>query len=109
MSDETEKNGKADEGPSRDGDDRVTDAETAFEEYSGEKECPECGEPIINVRANCPNCGYEYKDSDYDDEDAGREFVAGSAVDEEGNEVPDDETGGGGEEGSEDDDGSEDE
>lgn len=28
------------------------------------------------------------------DEDAGSEFVAGSAVDDEGNEIPDDETGG---------------
>lgn len=80
-----------------DGDGRVTDAETAFEEYAGENKCPECDAPIIEVRANCPNCGYEYKDSDYGDKEAGSEFIAGSAVDDEGNEVPDDETGGGGE------------
>ena len=73
------------------------EGKTAFEEYKGDKECPECGEPIIEVRASCPNCGYEYKDDDYSDEDAGSEFVAGSAVDDEGNEIPDDETGGGGE------------
>lgn len=81
------------------GSERVTDAETSFEEYSGDNECPECGSPIIDVRANCPNCGYEYKESDYGDKEAGSEFVAGSAVDEEGNEVPDDETGGADEDG----------
>lgn len=114
MSEETAKTENGKEGSSGNGDERVTDAETSFEEYTGEKKCPECDEPIINVRANCPNCGYEYKDSDYDDEEAGSEFVAGSAVDDEGNEIPDDETGGGGEEepgGEEsgDDDGSKDE
>lgn len=76
---------------------RVSDAETAFEEYAGENECPECGEPVIEVRANCPNCGYEYKDSDYSDKEAGSEFVSGAAVDDEGNEIPDDPTGGAGE------------
>lgn len=81
------------ESEKQDGDGRVTDAETAFEEYAGDKECPECGEPIIDVRANCPNCGYEYKDSDYEDKEAGSEFLAGSAVDDEGNENPEDETG----------------
>ena len=82
------------QGTSDEGDGRVTDAETAFEEYSGDNKCPECDEPIVDVRANCPNCGYEYKESDYGDKEAGSEFVAGSAVDDEGNEVPDDETGG---------------
>lgn len=76
---------------------RVSNAETAWEEYAGDKKCPECGEPIIDVRATCPKCGYEYKESDYSDKQAGEEFVAGSAVDDEGNEIPDDETGGGGE------------
>lgn len=94
MSEET-KNEESKGESNGDGDGRVTDAETSFEEYTGEKKCPECGEPINNVRANCPKCGYEYKDSDYEDEDAGSEFVAGSAVDDEGNEVPDDESGGG--------------
>jgi rubredoxin len=92
---ETEENGK---GSSDKGDERVTDAETAFEEYAGDNECPECGEPVIEIRANCPNCGYEYKDEDYSDKEAGSEFVSGTAVDDEGNEIPDDESGGGGEE-----------
>ena len=94
MSDETKQDtdAKSDE-PSGNKDERVTDAETAFEEYASDNKCPECGEPVIDVRANCPNCGYEYKDSDYGDTEAGSEFVAGSAVDDEGNEVPDDETG----------------
>ena len=94
---------------SGEGDDRVSDAETAFEEYTGDAKCPECDEPIIDVRANCPNCGYEYKEEDYGDKEAGSEFVAGSAIDDEGNEMPDDESGGGGEEASDDDDGSKDE
>ena len=97
MSDD-DKQQETEQGASEERDGRVTDAETAFEEYSGDNECPECGEPIIEVRANCPNCGYEYKESDYSDKEAGSEFVAGSAVDDEGNEIPDDETGGGGEE-----------
>ena len=102
QSDTDEKSDDQQKGDAGDGDDRVTDAETSFEEYTGDANCPECDEPIIDVRANCPNCGYEYKDEDYGDKEAGSEFVAGSAVDEEGNEIPDDETGGGDEEGSED-------
>lgn len=91
MSDETKQNDEAPEDSSEG--ERVTDAETAFEEYTGDSKCPECGEPIVDVRANCPNCGYEYQESDYGDKEAGSEFVAGSAVDDEGNEIPDDETG----------------
>ena len=34
----------------------------------------------------CPNCGHEYKDDDYTDEEAGTDFRAGTAVDEEGEE-----------------------
>ena len=111
MSDDNENKEESKEDSSGGGDSRVTDAETSFEEYTGDKECPECGEPINNVRANCPNCGYEYQDSDYDDQEAGAEFVSGSAVDDEGNEIPDDETGGADEddsEGSEESDDSED-
>lgn len=114
MSDEEKQQTESEEKPaSNDGDGRVTDAETAFEEYTGDAKCPECDEPIIDVRANCPNCGYEYKESDYGDKEAGSEFVAGSAVDEEGNEKPDDATGGADEEeadeeGSDEDGGSED-
>ena len=101
MGNENEKTEESKEESSGNGDERVTDAKTSAEEYAGDNECPECGEPIIEVRANCPNCGYEYKDSDYTDKEAGSEFISGSAVDDEGNEIPDDETGGGGEEDSE--------
>jgi hypothetical protein len=85
----------------KDEDGRVTDAETAFEEYASDKKCPECDEPIIDVRSSCPNCGYEYQESDYSDKEAGSEFVAGSAIDDEGNEIPDHETGGGDEQSEE--------
>ena len=51
-----------------------------------ESKCPECGEPIENVRMTCPNCGHEYKDDEYTDEEAGTDFRAGTAVDEEGQE-----------------------
>jgi rubredoxin len=85
----------------KDEDGRVTDAETAFEEYAGDKKCPECDEPIVDVRSSCPNCGYEYQESDYTDKEAGAEFVAGSAVDDEGNEIPDHESGGGDEQSEE--------
>ena len=110
MSDENEKAEQSHEenenGSSANGSGRVTDAKTSAEEYAGDNECPECGEPVIEVRANCPKCGYEYKDSDYSDKEAGSEFVSGTAVDDEGNEIPDDESGGGGEEDSEAEDGS---
>ena len=53
---------------------------------SDSKKCPECGEPIENVRASCPKCGYEYQESDYDQPDAGKEFVTGSEVDDSGEE-----------------------
>ena len=59
------------------------DAQSAFQ---GEKECPECGEPVEDVRMTCPNCGHEYKDDEYTDEEAGNEFRAGSALDESGEE-----------------------
>jgi hypothetical protein len=49
---------------------------------SQSKTCPECGEPVHDVRKTCPNCGYEYKEEDYDNKDAGEEFVAGSQIDE---------------------------
>ena len=54
-----------------------------------ENSCPECGEPIDNLRASCANCGYEYKDEDYDDTEVGNEFLAGSNIDEEGEEITD--------------------
>lgn len=58
---------------------------------ASEKKCPECGEPVDDVRATCINCGYEYTDEDHEDPDAGSEFVAGSQIDDEGNEMPDEE------------------
>lgn len=57
-----------------------------------EKKCPECGEPVDDVRATCINCGYEYKDEDHEDPEAGSEFVTGSQIDDEGNELPDEES-----------------
>src|SRR5688572_8747673 len=58
---------------------------------ASDKKCPECGEPVDDVRATCINCGYEYKDEDHEDLEAGSEFVAGSQIDDEGNELPDEE------------------
>ena len=55
--------------------------------------CPECGEPIDDVRVTCSNCGYEYKKEDYDDRKAGNEFRAGSALDDEGEEDLEDPSG----------------
>ena len=54
---------------------------------SQSKTCPECGEPVHDVRKTCPSCGYEYKEEDYDNKDAGEEFVAGSQIDEQGEEI----------------------
>jgi hypothetical protein len=54
---------------------------------SDSKKCEECGEPIDHLRVTCPNCGREYTDEEKDeDREAGTEFRAGAAVDEEGNE-----------------------
>ena len=86
------------DGDSSDDESKDGEGQSAWDEYTSDKKCPECDEPIIDVRAACPNCGYEYKDEDYNDAEAGKEFVSGSAIDEEGNEMPEDETGGAGEE-----------
>lgn len=59
------------------------------ETISDQKTCPECGAPVENLRATCPNCGYEYQEGDYDDKEAGNEFLAGSELDDEGNEIVD--------------------
>ncbi|MGH2821310.1 MAG: zinc-ribbon domain-containing protein [Actinomycetota bacterium] len=53
------------------------------------KRCPECGEPIDDVRKTCLGCGRELSSDDYENPGAGTEFRAGAAVDEEGNEVVD--------------------
>ena len=65
---------------------------------SQSKTCPECGEPVHDVRKTCPNCGYEYKEEDYDNKDAGEEFVAGSQIDEHGEEIVEEGVGAGEEE-----------
>ena len=64
-----------------------------IQDTKGDKECPECGHPVDDVRATCPECGYEYKEDDYTDPDAGADFVAGSAIDDQGEEIPDHESG----------------
>ena len=71
----------------------------ASESQSSDKKCPECGEPIDNLRASCPGCGYEYKKDDYDDKEAGNEYLAGSNIDDDGKEITDE--GPGAEEGAE--------
>jgi uncharacterized Zn finger protein (UPF0148 family) len=32
----------------------------------GHTQCPQCGNPIVEERVTCPNCGYRYKEGDYD-------------------------------------------
>ncbi|HYO61253.1 MAG TPA: hypothetical protein VEU29_05090 [Actinomycetota bacterium] len=58
---------------------------------SDSKKCPECGEPVDNIRKTCIECGYEYGKDDYDDTEAGNELRAGAALDDEGNEILDEE------------------
>lgn len=58
---------------------------------SDRAKCAECGAPVDNVRATCSNCGHEYEQSEYDQDDAGTELVAGVLVDEQGNERTGDE------------------
>ncbi len=79
----------AQEGQSNAGNGRkVEEGPSPTDEFvSQSKTCPECGEPVHDVRKTCPNCGYEYKEEDYDNKDAGEEFVAGSQIDEQGEEI----------------------
>ena len=84
VSDETDQNEQ--EGQSEgDSEEKRRDTDT----QSSDKKCPECGEPIDNLRASCIECGYEYKKDDYDDTEAGNEFLVGSNVDDEGEEITD--------------------
>jgi uncharacterized OB-fold protein len=53
------------------------------------RECPECGEPMDDVRKTCMNCGHEFADDDYENPEAGTEFRAGAAVTDEGEEISD--------------------
>lgn len=77
---DSEENGEGSEKDDKRPDDTLADQKT----------CPECGTPIDDVRATCINCGYEYKDEDHEDAEAGNEFMAGSQIDDEGNEIPED-------------------
>jgi rubredoxin len=61
-----------------DGEERWQDDETVSDQAT----CPECGEPVHNLRMTCPMCGHEYKDKEYDDDGAGTEFRAGSEIDD---------------------------
>lgn len=75
-----------------------SDPSPTDEFVSEKKKCPACGEPVHDVRKFCPNCGYEYKEEDYDDKEAGDEFVAGSQIDEHGGEILEEGVGAGDEE-----------
>ena len=59
------------------------------EHLSESSECAECGDPVDNLRKTCPNCGHEYSDDELDDDQAGNEFKAGAALDDDGNEITD--------------------
>ena len=54
-----------------------------------DNKCPECRAEIDDVRVTCARCGYRYQESDYADTEAGNQFQAGSALDEDGNELVD--------------------
>ncbi len=71
----------------RDAEPRIEAAEDEF--TSDSKTCPNCGQPVENLRQSCPNCGHEYTDKERDQDDAGREFLAGARIDDEGNEILD--------------------
>lgn len=59
------------------------------EHLSESSKCAECGEPVDNLRKTCPHCGHEYEADEQDDDEAGNEFKAGLALDEDGNEITD--------------------
>jgi uncharacterized OB-fold protein len=59
------------------------------EHLSDSSTCAECGEKVDNLRKTCPKCGHEYEESELDDTEAGNEFKAGAALDDEGKEITD--------------------
>jgi hypothetical protein len=61
------------------------------EHLSDSSQCSGCGEPVDNLRKTCPHCGHEYSEDELDDTEAGNEFKAGAALDDEGNEITDEE------------------
>lgn len=84
------RDGQASEGTDeREEQERAEQRAAEDETISDSEKCPECGAPVENLRATCPNCGYEYKDDDYDQPDAGKEFETGSELDDSGEEVVD--------------------
>ena len=91
MTDDEEQQPSANEGEQEKNEDGSSENNRPDDTLASEKKCPECGEPVDDVRATCINCGYEYKEDDHEDLDAGSEFVAGSQIDDEGNELPDEE------------------
>ena len=92
MTDEQEEQEEQNENEDeRQGDQDSADNKRPDDTLASEKKCPECGEPVDDVRATCINCGYEYKEEDHEDLEAGSEFVTGSQIDDEGNELPDEE------------------
>lgn len=64
-------------------------ADLLKEHLSESSKCSECGDPVDNLRKTCPNCGHEYAEDELDDDQAGNEFKAGAALDDEGNEITD--------------------
>lgn len=90
MTDEEEPQGSADQA-AQEGEGDPKENNRPDDTLASDKKCPECGEPVDDVRATCINCGYEYKDEDHEDMEAGSEFVTGSQIDDEGNELPDEE------------------
>jgi hypothetical protein len=77
---------RTEEPDSAEKDERDKAGEEAQAAFQGDKECPECGAPVEDVRMTCPKCGHEYKDEEYTDKEAGSEFLAGSALHESGEE-----------------------
>lgn len=80
-------------GEERQDQERSSDDNSEIQDTTTEKKCSECGAPVDDVRVTCPKCGAEYKPEDHTSTDMGHEFTAGTAVDDEGNEVPDHPTG----------------
>lgn len=70
-----------------------TDAGAGVQDTTIDKQCSECGAPVDDIRVTCPKCGAEYKPEDHEHKGMGHEFTAGTAVDEDGKEIPDHPTG----------------
>ncbi len=86
MDDDEQRPDPQEQGDAAEGEDKRPD-----DTLAQDKTCPECGAPVDDVRATCLNCGYEYKDEDHENMEAGNEFMSGSQIDDEGNELPDEE------------------